>query len=441
MNASAQCLAIDFSTAKGPMKPEHGVGQPPKIGMSGALYHYLTEAGVPYSRLHDVGGWHGNNMFVDIPNIFRDFDADENAPASYDFSFTDVLMKDLVDSEVEPYYRLGVTIENFFEIRRLRTFPPKDFAKWARICEHVVRHYTEGWADGFKMKVTYWEIWNEPDGEDGMCPMWSGTFEEYCRLYEVASKHLKKCFPHLKIGGFGSSGLFKLVQETPRPHDDYTKQCVDDFFRYVAEHECPLDFFSVHAYDMPGAPLTPAAMKEYARYCREGLDRIGYTAAELSMNEWLPRWSEPGSARQAALCAALLIALQDSAFDNAMIYDAHVGVGLYSPLFDPSTLKPRLAYWSLCNFNELYRLGTQATLSGTPEGVHAIAATDGRVGKVFAANIGQEEVRLDVSAPGWHLLSFQRTDRDHVNTVLAASASGIVLPADSFGVLTFLREP
>ena len=95
-------LAIDFSAVKGPMKPEHGVGQPPKIGMSGAMYHYLAEAGVPYSRLHDVGGWHGNNMFVDIPNIFRDFDADENDPANYDFSFTDILMKDLVDNGVVP---------------------------------------------------------------------------------------------------------------------------------------------------------------------------------------------------------------------------------------------------------------------------------------------------------------------------------------------------
>ena len=176
--------------------------------------------------------------------------------------------------------------------------------------------------------------------------MWGGTFEDFCRLYEVASKHLKKCFPNLKIGGYGSSGLFKLVQAKPRPHDDYTKQCVDDFFKFVKERGCPLDFFSVHAYDMPGAPLVPKAMKAYAKYCRDELDKLGYANTELSMNEWLPRWSTPGSARQAALCASLLIALQDSAFDDAMIYDARCGTGLYSPLFDPSTLKPRRAYWA-----------------------------------------------------------------------------------------------
>ena len=433
-------INVDFDSTIRRMKPEHGIGQPPMLGINvKKMFHYLTEAGIPYSRLHDVGGWHGRNMFVDIPNVFRDFDADENDPANYDFAFTDVLMKGLVDSGVEPYYRLGVTIENFYTIKRLRTFPPKDFGKWARICEHVIRHYTEGWANGFRYKVTYWEIWNEPDGENGTSPLWSSTFEEYCRLYEVASKHLKACFPHLKIGGFGSSGLFKLVQETPRPHDHYTKKCVDDFFRYVKEHDCPLDFFSIHAYDMPGAPLLPHAMQTYGKYCRDELDKIGYKDTEISMNEWLPRWTSPGSPRQAAVCASLLIALQDSAFDNAMIYDGKAGIGLYSPLFSPETMKPRLAYWAMFNFNELYRLGSQVAIDGLPKDVYAIAATDGKhVGKVFFANIGSDPAPFEVKAPPqWRVLSANLTDKDHVNTGVAVPES---LPADSFGVITFVRE-
>ena len=41
--------------------------------------------------------------------------------------------------------------------------PPKDFRKWAQICEHIIRHYNEGWADGHKWDIRYWEIWNEAD--------------------------------------------------------------------------------------------------------------------------------------------------------------------------------------------------------------------------------------------------------------------------------------
>ena len=121
----------------------HGVGQPPQPA-NNALYHYLTEAGIPYSRLHDVGGWMGGGLYVDIPNVFRDFDADENDPESYDFAFTDQLIRFLINAKCEPYFRLGVTIENQHMLKAYRIFPPKDNAKWARICEKVIAHYIDG---------------------------------------------------------------------------------------------------------------------------------------------------------------------------------------------------------------------------------------------------------------------------------------------------------
>lgn len=192
------------------MKPMHGGGQPPLGGAGMTEYfHYLTEAGIPFSRLHDVGGVFGGGRFVDVPNIFRNFDADETNAANYDFTFTDLLIKALTDAGVEPYYRLGITIENQALVKAYHTHPPKDPAKWARICEHIIRHYTEGWADGFYYTIRYWEIWNEPEVQNEM--MWSGTPEEYYHLYEVAAKHLKACFPHLKIGGYASCGFYAMA--------------------------------------------------------------------------------------------------------------------------------------------------------------------------------------------------------------------------------------
>ena len=35
------------------------------------------------------------------------------------------------------FFRLGQTIES--GPKKYGTFPPKDFEKWARICEHVIR--------------------------------------------------------------------------------------------------------------------------------------------------------------------------------------------------------------------------------------------------------------------------------------------------------------
>ena len=75
-------ITYDFQKVLGKIKPMHGVGQPPMIGVKTDYFKYLTDANIPYSRLHDVGGRFGGGIFVDIPNIFRDFDADETDPAS-----------------------------------------------------------------------------------------------------------------------------------------------------------------------------------------------------------------------------------------------------------------------------------------------------------------------------------------------------------------------
>lgn len=208
-------LQFYFEKKTGKIKPMHAVGQPPTdIGLNeidSSMLRYLKEANIPYSRMHDVGGTFGRNLFVDVPNLFRDFDADENDPESYDFIFTDKLFEALMEYGVEPYFRLGVTIENCHGIKAYRIFPPKDFAKWARICEHIVKHYNEGWANGYHFNIKYWEIWNEPDGDRIVenNDMWRGTAEQFYDLYAVTAKHLKEVFgDSIKIGGYGSRGLY-----------------------------------------------------------------------------------------------------------------------------------------------------------------------------------------------------------------------------------------
>ena len=205
-------ITVNFNRTIGKIRPMHAVGQPPFgtaiRGLDFSPIQLLKEANIPYSRLHDVGGAFGGNHYVDIPNIFRDFDADENDPASYHFAFTDALLAGMAEYGVKPIFRLGVTIENQCFIEAFHIYPPKDFAKWARICEHIIRHYNEGWANGFHYDIKYWEIWNEPENghvkEENQ--MWQGTPEEYFRLYDITARHLKKCFGDtIKVGGYAAT--------------------------------------------------------------------------------------------------------------------------------------------------------------------------------------------------------------------------------------------
>ena len=66
---------------------------------------------------------------MQFSNIFPNFDADENDPASYDFACTDEAILVCLDAGTETFYRLGQTIEN--QIKKHHTLPPKDFKKWA----------------------------------------------------------------------------------------------------------------------------------------------------------------------------------------------------------------------------------------------------------------------------------------------------------------------
>ena len=140
-------INVQFKERLKAIKPLHGVNRSP-IRLGAEKIVEFEEAGIPYVRTHDCGGAYGRGIFVDIPNIFRDFEADENAPESYDFAFTDRYLSCIVNAGAKIFFRLGVTIENNWRIRAYRIAPPKDFAKWARVCEHVVRHYNEGWANG-----------------------------------------------------------------------------------------------------------------------------------------------------------------------------------------------------------------------------------------------------------------------------------------------------
>ena len=431
--AAAAAVKVDFTQTVGPVRPMHGVGQPPLIYYDCRLFSYLKEAGVPYSRLHDVGGAYGMNVYVDIPNLFRDFDADENDPKSFDFAFTDHLLKALVENGVEPYFRLGVTIENRADIRRYRAFPPKDPAKWARICERVIRHYTEGWADGFKWKITYWEIWNEPECNPApdKNTMWHGTWDEYLNLYDISSKHLKKCFPHLKIGGYGSCGFY-AVTDAPaantEPRMQHYVDCFVKFLDYVKARDCPLDFFSFHTYGN-----VEDALKQ-SEWCIATLKAKGFGHVETSVNEWLPGPTRErlGSAEQAADVCAEMIGFQRLGLSTALIYDARCGVGEYSPLFNPLTCRPHKAYYALKCFNELYRLRTEVASSSDDPEVYVAAAGGAQGGAVLVANISGDSVLFAPDLGGRKVLSCRITDATRTDEEVSVPSA---LPPHSFVLL------
>ena len=407
-----ETLQISFDKKLGKIKPMHATGQPPFTGgfhkLDFSYIGYLQKAHVPYSRLHDVGGPYGGNRFVDLPNIFRDFDADVNDPASYDFAFTDALIAAMYEYNVEPIFRLGVTIENQAIIKPYRIFPPKDFHKWAQICEHIVRHYNEGWAEGYHYGITYWEIWNEPDNDIGQYnQMWRGTPEQYYELYDITAKHLKACFGDtIKVGGYActSFGGFRYVPERygldipPRQKTDRYESAMwkldffENFWAYIREHNSPIDFFSWHCYSDVKTAVLFTKVLEIVKH------KYGYDGLETHLNEWNnahdKKWN--GTSYASSGAAAMMCAMQNGPTDVLNYYDSRIVASGYCGLFNPMTNQPVSTYYALAAFGELYALGQQTECGVTNEDIYAVAATDGADKKaVLITNYSEESKSLE----------------------------------------------
>ncbi|MBQ9784559.1 MAG: hypothetical protein IJW29_03560 [Clostridia bacterium] len=361
-------IRIDFSKETGPVKIMHAVNNGPKPHkkdqMNDNFTHYKA-ARIPYARNHDAAfaSCYGGEHTVDIHLIFPNFDADENDPASYDFFYTDRYIRNTLDAGTETFYRLGSKIEH--GPKKYGTLPPKDFHKWARICEHVIRHYNEGWADGFHYNIQYWEIWNEPDLDADDAPnkrTWSGTWAQFFDLYAIAATHLKGCFPNLKIGG---------------PALAYRVGWMDLFLPEMKKRGVPIDFFSWHFYSNDAHTA-----ENRAREVQAALDQYGYGDAESICNEWnyVKGWSEEFvySIKQiigikgAAFSASTMIFAHATTMHMMMYYDARPTA--FNGLFDFYTSEPLKGYYPFVMWSKLRELGSTVALENDDSRVAAIAA-------------------------------------------------------------------
>ena len=386
-------IEADPAVELGKIKPMNAVNNGPiktKSRLSRGNFEAYRSLEIPYARNHDAAfcSAYGGNHTVDINFIFPDLSKDANDPASYDFAVTDHYLKTIREAGTKVFYRLGSRIEH--GIKKYGTQVPPDFKKWAVICEHIIRHYNEGWANGYRWDIEYWEIWNEPDlpPRDGNpSPTWPGSKEQFFELYRTAATHLKKCFPKLKIGGPAFARL----------------DWMDDFLSALkASPEAPLDFLSWHIYSKE-----PLAVMDKAQVVREKLNRHGYKKTESILNEWnyVRDWDKNFvySIRQitglkgAAFNAAVMCRTQNSPVDMLMYYDARPCI--WNGLFEYYSLEPLKGYYAFAAWAKLVRLGRQIKVDFKEKtGIAACGAADGKghIGILISRYFEQDDLPDDL---------------------------------------------
>lgn len=277
----------DFGEVVGKVRPElHGSGMGGQLvgGISGRESELLGPLGLWGARTHDWALINPGQRICDTHFVFPLMHLDPADPANYFFGPTDEILDRTVNLLGQNVlYRMGTSIESVNSRRKGGANPryynsvePEDWEKYVGALEGIIRHYTEGWANGFKWgeKMRYWELWNEPNDRPGgswivksQNPDRKLNNERFFEFFVFTLGRLKARFPDLKFGGpaacYRDEGFLRGLLAKCR------------------EAGYAPDFISWHNYS-----CAPDMMLGEPARIRAICDEYGFKQTELMINEW-----------------------------------------------------------------------------------------------------------------------------------------------------------
>jgi xylan 1,4-beta-xylosidase len=389
-----QVISVDASRSAGTIKRMNDVENGPLCQRGIVdLSRYYKELGIRNVRLHDVP-WTYDNV-LDINYVFPDWNADPSRPESYDFQQSDFYIKTITDLDINIIFRLGYSAE--YKTSERHNVPPDSFDKLADVAAHIVAHYNQGWANGPKANIRYWEIWNEPDG-DGLV-FWKGTPESFYRLYDVVARKVKSIDPTLKVGGPAIVGSLSFLR---------------GFLLYSQQHHSPVDFVSWHMYTQD-----PQAVVRHANDIHQLMTQYGFQNAESILDEWnyspsdwRKMFVDPVATREyfdadedsygAAFDATVMTEMQDAPVDIATFFSGTTFMwGLFT-----SSGAPQKPYYAFLAFQRLLETPQRLAIeTPTERDLSALAgiSEDGKIMRVLVTNFShsQHQIRLKLNHLPW----------------------------------------
>ena len=264
----ADGITVDFAKEKGKIRRLNGICNTARINNSmhakSDELPRIKELEIPCSRYHDAALNNPGYALVDISRIFPLFHLDADDPRNYIFKPTDDYVLRTLETGAEVEFKFGESIEH--SKGRYRVNAPTDLKKLADVCLHIVRHYNAGWANGYKLNIRRWSVWEEPDLEQILYCKDGKNLETYCRMYEAIVKAVKGEFPDLKVGG---------------PEDTGNLTFRRGFVQYCRDHALPLDFVMFDNYSRD-----PEHLLAHLVETRQMVDELGFKDTEIGVAEW-----------------------------------------------------------------------------------------------------------------------------------------------------------
>ena len=241
-------------------------------GLRKANKRLHDDFGIRYIRAHGV--------FMDDLGVYRE---DAAGKPIYDWSgvdrLYDTLLADGLKPVVEFSFMPSALAMNPTDLGMVTRFyhgvisRPKDYYKWGALVESLTRHLIERYGRE-EVASWYFEVWNEPDFRTPWIHgFWTGSDEDYFRLYDFAAQAVKAVDPRLRVGG--------PVAATTRLIEPFLKHVTTANFA-TGGRSAPIDFLDFHMYFAPPFNWRPVLV-------RYGLGRLPLFLSEWGVDTWWGR--------------------------------------------------------------------------------------------------------------------------------------------------------
>ena len=206
----------------------------------------------------------------------------------YNFQYIDLLYDFLLSIDVKPFVELSF-MPSLLKSGEQTVFwwkgnvtPPHSYEQFSDLIYRLIEHWTERYGEE-EVKSWYFEVWNEPNHPH----FFTGTQEEYFKMYETAVKAIKKVNSEYWVGGPATAG------------PAWIKELLD----FCKKGNIPIDFVSTHIYGVKGNGLdefgvsllflepVPDYVPDAVESVRKQIEASSYPGIELHYTEWSSSYS------------------------------------------------------------------------------------------------------------------------------------------------------
>src|SRR5215203_5670802 len=236
-DATPRVISADYRSVKGPRDrfPQLVVGagraaEGLRADWQRDLRLVRRECGFEFVRFH--------GLLQDELGVYSE---DRQGRPVYNFQYIDAVYDAILDAGVRPFVEFGFMPQRLASGDKTifwwkgNVTPPRDYAKWERLIQELVKHWTNRYG-GEEVRKWYFEVWNEPNLKDAF---WTGDQAEYFRLYDATVRAVKSVSADYRVGGPATAG----------------RAWVPEMIKHAAESRVPLDFITTHDYGVSGRGL------------------------------------------------------------------------------------------------------------------------------------------------------------------------------------------